>query len=93
MSESSARSRSQRVVRAGQTVRHELLGTTATYVIVEDVFDGVVVEVVEAPGLAPGFRLTLSVTSVASMEVLGASDRQVVGPSAPRAPLGRERFA
>ncbi len=62
----------------GTTWTQEVLGSTASYTVVEDLGDIVVVSVIEAPGLEPGTRLRLSAAALRGMERVGASERTPV---------------
>jgi hypothetical protein len=53
----------------GELWRRSLLGTEATYEIVEPPAGGLVrVRVVEAPGLPQGFELSLTIAALAEMQ-------------------------
>jgi hypothetical protein len=52
----------------GQIVRNRMLGTDATYRIVEQRGENVLVEVIEAPGLEPGYRFEMLAEAAARME-------------------------
>lgn len=74
----------------GQVRSRSLLGTEATYRVVQVDADHVLVDVVDAPGLQAGFRMRLVAEDVRDMavvdwrdevergfaELLGTSDRQ-----------------
>jgi hypothetical protein len=59
----------------GTTWTQEVLGSTASYKVVEDLGDTVVVAVMEAPGLEPGTRLRLKREALRGMEQVGAPER------------------
>ncbi|MEA2153908.1 MAG: hypothetical protein QOE11_48 [Solirubrobacteraceae bacterium] len=63
----------------GRILRRELLGTEASYRVVEEDGAMVLVEVVSAPGLQPGFRLHLTPAAAGEMR----SEAQA-GHAAPR---------
>jgi hypothetical protein len=54
----------------GELRRHEVLGTEAVYRIVDVQGELVEVEVVRAPGLAPGRRLRLTADAVKRMQLV-----------------------
>jgi hypothetical protein len=58
----------------GTIWRQEILGSTASYEVVEDLGDIVVVSVREAPGLAPGTRVRLERDALGRMERVDASE-------------------
>ena len=61
-----------RAVLPGRMLRQRALGSSALYRVIEQVEHGVRVEVVEAPGLAPGASFVFSEDAIAAMEVLYA---------------------
>jgi hypothetical protein len=69
-----ARSR-RRAPRAAERrfVRHRALGTVALYEIIEERGELVTVEVLDAPGLAPGMRVALLKSATRAMEVVEAA--------------------
>ena len=52
----------------GQIVRNRMLGSEATYRIVEARGENVLVEVIEAPGLEPEYRFEMLAEAAARME-------------------------
>ena len=52
----------------GQVVRNHMLGTDATYRIIEARGENVLVEVIEAPGLEPGYRFEMLAEAAEQME-------------------------
>lgn len=56
--------------RPDQVRRQTVLGSTATYRVVEVGLDTVVLEVIDAPGLARGASFTFDLAAVAQMDVV-----------------------
>lgn len=56
------------VTTPGRILRRSALGTEATYRVVEEDGQRVLVEVISAPGLKPGFRLHLSADTANEMQ-------------------------
>jgi hypothetical protein len=54
----------------GEVLRRKALGTTALYRVVGENERGIEVEVIDAPGLAPGSRFTFSLRDVLAMDRL-----------------------
>jgi hypothetical protein len=54
--------------RPGEILRTTLLGTTATYRVLRDDGDRVLVEVVDAPELRPGFQMRLTADVARALE-------------------------
>jgi imidazole glycerol phosphate synthase subunit HisF len=62
------------VTHVGDVVRRELLGTEATYRVLEVLGDGnVLVQVIDAPGLRSGYQLRLTEAAVRDMDVVRAA--------------------
>lgn len=57
----------------GQVRRHELHGSSATYVVCEVQGALTLVEVVEAPGLAAGMRFRFATAAVAAMTLVASA--------------------
>jgi hypothetical protein len=72
------------VVGGERLLRRTMLGSDAVYRVVEEDAGGVVVEVVSAPGLEPGFRMRLTPEVAAEMEAA-----QPVSAPAPAGRSGR----
>ncbi len=54
--------------KSGEILRSTLLGTTATYRVMRDDGDGVLVEVIDAPGLPQGFQMRLTADAARALE-------------------------
>ena len=54
----------------GQILRRHALGTEALYRVIEENARGIEVEVVSAPGLVPGSRLTIAIDHAMAMEAV-----------------------
>ena len=67
----------------GTTWTQEVLGSTASYRVVENLGDVVVVSVMEAPGLEPGTTLRLRREALQRMEPMGATERSPAHSSRP----------
>jgi hypothetical protein len=67
----------------GRLLRQRALGSDALYRIIERVERGIRVEVVEAPGLAPGARFVFTEEAVAAMESLYAETDRGYQPAPP----------
>jgi hypothetical protein len=74
----------------GTTWTQKVLGSTATYRVVEDLGDIVVVSVMDAPGLETGTELRLQRDALRGMEQVGASSRSSARGSRP-SPVPRLR--
>jgi hypothetical protein len=70
----------------GTLIRRVALGSEATYRVLSENRRGIEVEVVDAPGLAPGARFTFAIDDVVAMTDLGEDDRaaRAVRPTVPQ---------
>jgi hypothetical protein len=73
----------------GSLLRRRLLGTDAVYRVLEDGDVTVLVEVVQAPGLAPGFQMRVTAADARALERQDAPD--LADHAAAAVPRGRFR--
>lgn len=73
----------------GRILRKRLLETVADYRVIEDDGRTVTVEVVEAPGLATGFRMRLNAADAEAMETVGEPGEEPSGRRVAAAPSPR----
>jgi hypothetical protein len=60
----------------GEILRKSMHGTTATYRVVHEDGDGVLVEVIDAPGLPQGFQMRLTADASRALERVAEHEQQ-----------------
>lgn len=69
-------------IAVGQLLRYRRLGSAATYRVAAVVGEHVVLEVRDAPGLAPGATLRVTRSAAAAMDLIGSAEADDADPTA-----------